>query len=213
MKAVFISDTHTRHEQVVLPQAMFSSTAGTSVAKARSRRRKTSSTGSRCSRFSTRSSLPAITIVAPRSRQPAFVASFPRAVVYLENEGVEIEGLRIWGSPITPWFWDFAFNRGRGAEIDRYWQQIPTGLDILLTHGPPQGVLDLTTRGDDAGCADLRNRVLLTKPRFHLFGHIHEAYGQTVLGETECYNGSVVDEYYNVVMPPSSSTSERPANS
>ena len=58
-------------------------------------------------------------------------------LIYLENSSVEIEGLKIWGSPITPWFHDWAFNRIRGEAIKKYWDEIPNDLYILITHGPP----------------------------------------------------------------------------
>ncbi len=118
-------------------------------------------------------------------------AMLPAGAWYLENEGLEIEGLKIWGSPMIPNFVG-AFNRSRGAELDAYWAQIPEGLDILLTHTPPAGILDRTSLGLSVGCAGLRARVERVKPRFHLFGHIHEAYGRKEVGSTSFINGSFV---------------------
>ena len=58
------------------------------------------------------------------------------------------------------------------------WALIPEGLDILITHGPPAGIGDGSSLGKvRAGCAALRARVDLARPRLHLFGHIHEAGG------------------------------------
>ena len=99
-------------------------------------------------------------------------------VIYLEDAGVLVEGVRFWGSPWQPAFNDWAFNLPRGRELAEKWALIPEGperLDVLITHGPPEGIGDRTSYGRvRAGCADLRARVLAVRPRLHLFGHIHE---------------------------------------
>src|SRR5262249_49740326 len=67
------------------------------------------------------------------------------------------------------------FNLPRGAALAGKWALIPTGLDVLITHGPPRGYGDRTSYGPERqGCADLRARVEVVRPRLHLFGHIHE---------------------------------------
>jgi Icc-related predicted phosphoesterase len=70
------------------------------------------------------------------------------------------------------------------------WAKVPDRVDVLLTHGPPHGILDATNRGEDAGCRDLFDRVLVVKPRLHVFGHIHEAAGQTEIDGTVFVNAS-----------------------
>ncbi|NMO19359.1 metallophosphoesterase [Pyxidicoccus fallax] len=99
-------------------------------------------------------------------------------VHYLYDEEARIAGLRIWGSPITPRFGHWAFNRDRGSDIAAHWKHIPEGLDILITHGPPHGLGDRTWAGVDAGCEDLLARVRQVPPRLHVYGHIHEAHGE-----------------------------------
>lgn len=126
----------------------------------------------------------------------------PKNVIYLNDSGIEIEGIRIWGSPVQPWFFDWAFNRQRGPEIDEHWLLIPDDTAILVTHGPPQGILDLTARNDNAGCADLLKRVEAVKPKFHIFGHIHEAYGVEKIEETTYINASVLNLKYQLVNAP-----------
>jgi predicted phosphodiesterase len=64
-------------------------------------------------------------------------AMIPEGVTYLNDSGITIDGINFWGSPVQPRFFDWAFNRDRGAEIDRHWQLIPPDVDVLLTHGPP----------------------------------------------------------------------------
>jgi Icc-related predicted phosphoesterase len=104
-------------------------------------------------------------------------ALVPPGVVYLDDSGTEIEGLRIWGSPVQPRFFDWAFNRDRGADIRRHWDLIPERTDLLVTHGPPLGILDRTARGPNVGCEELLERLAATEVRLHVFGHIHEARG------------------------------------
>jgi len=90
--------------------------------------------------------------------------------------------VKFYGSPWQPWFYDWAFNLERGAEIRAKWDLIPEVIDVLITHGPPFGIGDLTARGDKAGCQDLLEVLERIKPRVHIFGHIHEGYGITSNG-------------------------------
>lgn len=136
-------------------------------------------------------------------RQPGlFRALLPDNCHYLENSGVEVAGLRIWGSPITPWFFDWAFNRQRGADIRRYWAQIPDQIDVLLTHGPPYGIRDLNWQGTLTGCEDLNQRVWEVAPKLHVFGHIHEAYGITEVNGTQFVNAANLNLQYQPVHAP-----------
>lgn len=126
--------------------------------------------------------------------------TLPEGMFYLCNSGVEIEGIKIWGSPMTPWFYNWAFNRERGFDIMRYWQQMPSeNLDILVTHGPPARILDKCKDGRIVGCEDLLSVIEEFKPKFHLFGHIHEGYGIVETEDTTFINGSVLDERYELV--------------
>jgi Icc-related predicted phosphoesterase len=95
-------------------------------------------------------------------------------IVYLRDQAVEIEGLKIYGTPWQPWFYDWAFNLERGAEIAAKWALIPEKLDLLISHGPPRGYGDRTNRGERVGCEDLLAAIELKRPRFTVFGHIHE---------------------------------------
>ena len=126
----------------------------------------------------------------------------PKNIIYLNDSGVEIEGLKIWGSPIQPWFYDWAFNRQRGPEIQHHWDLIPNDLDILITHGPPEGILDFTIRNESVGCIDLLNKIKETKPQLHVFGHIHEGYGNFNLFGIKFINASVLNENYLLTNSP-----------
>lgn len=97
---------------------------------------------------------------------------------WLIDEWTEFKGLKIWASPYTPTFYNWAFMEGDDKLAER-WAKIPDDVDILMTHGPPLGVGDLTADGDRAGSGTLWERVdELAALKFHIFGHIHEAYGQ-----------------------------------
>jgi Icc-related predicted phosphoesterase len=121
---------------------------------------------------------------------------------YLNDDGITIEGINIWGSPVQPWFRDWAFNRQRGEDIRRHWDLIPEKTNILITHGPPFGVLDRTDDGLRVGCEDLLKYVERIKPKFHVFGHIHEDYGLRDKEFTSFVNASVLDENYHLVNDP-----------
>ena len=98
---------------------------------------------------------------------------------YLQDESAEAFGVKLYGSPWQPEFSSWAFNKPRnGYSLRAKWREIPDDTDILITHGPPHGILDTTYFTHEfAGCEQLRLRVNVVKPAIHAFGHIHEAYG------------------------------------
>lgn len=132
----------------------------------------------------------------------------------LNDSGVEINGKMIWGSPITPWWWDYAWNRSRtpdmvgvhGKFIKEHWDLIPDNTNILLTHGPPYGILDYvedfrTGQIRYVGCEHLLAAVNRIKPAYHFFGHIHGSYGHVVQGGTDFYNSCISREYHGAINP------------
>jgi Icc-related predicted phosphoesterase len=125
-------------------------------------------------------------------------------IVYLEDSGMEIDGVKFWGSPHQPWFYDWAFNHPRnGRALAHYWSLIPENTDVLITHGPPFGILDLPFgEGEPAGCELLLKRVREVEPRVHIFGHIHGSYGQQRIGPTLFVNACMCNELYHPVNPP-----------
>jgi predicted phosphodiesterase len=122
-------------------------------------------------------------------------------LTYLEDDGVTIDGIRFWGSPWQPRFFDWAFNLDRGAPLAAKWGLIPDATDVLVTHGPPAGLLDLTVSGEHVGCADLLHRVKALRPRVHIFGHIHEAAGVLTNEATTFVNASICDVDYRPTGP------------
>lgn len=127
------------------------------------------------------------------------------AWTYLEDTGTIWEGLRIWGTPWQPWFFDWAFNLYE-EELVAKWALIPEGTDILVLHGPPyehgDGVPEGGGRVRRTGSPSLLERILAVKPRLAVFGHIHEGRGQWTLGRTVLANVSILNEHYTHVHPP-----------
>ncbi len=130
----------------------------------------------------------------------ATLALFTGDVTYLQDEEATIAGLRFWGSPWQPAFNNWAFNLARGPALAEKWAQIPSGIDVLVTHGPPEGFGDTSGMAGRQGCADLIEAVRRAQPRLHMFGHIHQDGGVWQDGETlfanvttwECERGATV---------------------
>ena len=133
----------------------------------------------------------------------------PDNVIYLDDSGVNIDNINIWGSPVQPEFNNWAFNRDRGNSIRKHWNLIPNNTDILIVHGPPLGYGDLLhpqfrrfNENFNVGCEDLRNRILEINSKFVICGHIHEGYGAYRLNDTEIINASCLDHNYRAVNAP-----------
>lgn len=115
------------------------------------------------------------TSIEKRLVTPADIAA--KGIIYLENASTQIEGLNIWGTPITPEFGTgWAWNKKRD-KMYKVWNSIPENTDIVISHGPPKGVLDLSyNRNNDleyCGCSNMKKKVLELQPKLCLFGHIH----------------------------------------
>jgi Icc-related predicted phosphoesterase len=129
--------------------------------------------------------------------------------VHFIDEGlVEVEGLKIWCTAITPFFRNWAWNRYSGEDIQKHWDRIPEGIDILVSHGPPFGILDGVERFngkmcefeiEHCGCPQLLNKVLEIKPRYHIYGHIHEGHGTCSRDGITFVNASICDGQYRPV--------------
>jgi Icc-related predicted phosphoesterase len=121
---------------------------------------------------------------------------------YLEDCGKEIEGLKFWGSPVTPPFCGWAFNKEQDYRA-KLWETIDDDTDILITHGPPRDILDLSKFGNEhCGCPYLRIRTMKVKPLVHIFGHIHGEYGTHVENDILFINASTLNEKYVVTNKP-----------
>ena len=125
------------------------------------------------------------------------VEEYPN-IKYLQDSELTINGLKIWGSPWQPEFHNWAFNLPRNGDVlRRTWNQIPMDIDILITHGPAFGHLDISGYGEtNVGCELLRERIDKIKPLIHTFGHIHGSAGYKFDGNTHYFNASILGERY-----------------
>uniref|UniRef100_A0A023F627 Putative metallophosphoesterase domain-containing protein 1-like isoform 1 n=1 Tax=Triatoma infestans TaxID=30076 RepID=A0A023F627_TRIIF len=122
---------------------------------------------------------------------------------YLQDEAVNFCGLKIYGTPWQPEFQRWAFNLPRGEECLKKWHMIPDDTDILVTHTPPIGHGDLCCTGVRAGCVELLSTVQRrVKPKYHVFGHIHEGYGVSTDGSIIYVNASTCNINYLPINPP-----------
>lgn len=134
-------------------------------------------------------------IITPGNHDFLFEEDFPRASKLITNGRLLMNevhtlynGMTIFGSPVTPWFHDWAFNVRSYEDRMAIWKQIPDNIDIVMTHGPAFGILDKTISGNLAGCDALRDRLnKLSNVKLHVFGHIHEAYGIINRSELSTY--------------------------
>lgn len=117
---------------------------------------------------------------------------------YLQDEHADVLGMRVHGTPWTPWFHDWAFNAPEGEEAGEAFlagrlAAVPAGVDVLLSHGPPRDHGDLASFGGHVGSTALVDAIDRTAPRLVVCGHIHEATGRWWRGGTEIANVALVD--------------------
>jgi Icc-related predicted phosphoesterase len=124
----------------------------------------------------------------------ANIDGLPENCFYLCNSSISIEGVKFYG---TPMFMEDAMS----GDYDRNIQKIPSDTDILITHQPPNGILDCSAN-IHYGDSNLLQIVLKTKPKFHLFGHIHKAYGIEKSEHTTFVNAAILSENYQLMYEP-----------
>lgn len=136
------------------------------------------------------------------------------SITYLQDSGIEIDGVKFWGSPQTPYFYNWAFNCARNDAdallynkpvISHYWDMIPSDTNVLITHGPPKGIGDFVPYrgGGNVGCEDLLTKCYnLNDLKLHVSGHIHCGYGGVFKDGKYYVNAAVCDEEYQVTQEP-----------
>ena len=122
------------------------------------------------------------------------------SITYLQDKEAVIDGVKFYGAPWTPRFFDWAFNVDRGSDIAKKWAKIPDDVNVLITHGPPFGICDMSRfQSSRMGCEDLLRRIeQLGELKVHIFGHNHSGHG--VQGMFA--NVAVCDEAYQPVNQP-----------
>lgn len=132
-------------------------------------------------------------------------------VTYLQDDEIIIDGIKIYGAPWQPWFNDWAWNLPRGEALAKKWALIPDDTNVLVTHGPPYGILDLVEdigrnkgRNLHQGCEELTKRVLeLKQLKVHIFGHLHLNGGKTEVSNNVTFaNAAICTEKYEPINPP-----------
>ncbi|WP_298646359.1 metallophosphatase domain-containing protein [uncultured Proteiniphilum sp.] len=124
----------------------------------------------------------------------ANIDGLPENCFYLCDSSIMIDGLKFYGVPM---FMEDAIS----GNYDESIQKIPDDTDILITHQPPYGVLD-NSANIHYGDHNLLQTVLDIRPRYHLFGHIHNVYGVEKGKNTIFSNASLVDEQYRLLNKP-----------
>lgn len=115
-----------------------------------------------------------------------------RHATLLQDSLIEVQGLSIYGSPWCPELRGFAYYASDEELIER-WRAIPRDIDVLVTHTPPYGYLDLPSSGQaHLGCRHLRAELARIRPRVHAFGHVHASYGSCVHDDVQFINAAVV---------------------
>ena len=199
MKIVIISDTHSQHEYLPkLPQGDILLHCGDWSVQGNIHQ-----TGSFLDWFSSQPHQHKIMIAGNHDflceREPhLFQQMLPENICYLEDSGVTIEGIKIWGTPHSHKFCNWAFNQSSYRLTD-YYSQIPADTQILVSHAPPYGILDRLRDGTSVGEPELLHAIgKLDRLKLVAFGHIHESFQQTTIDGVQYFNAALLDEKYRV---------------
>jgi Icc-related predicted phosphoesterase len=127
----------------------------------------------------------------------------PGNVTYLEDNGVEIEGIRFWGTPVSKPFNNWAFNRPE-EKLLQHWQAVPGDTDVLITHTPPYSIMDWVdwNRSHEGSPTLYKEVVERIRPKIHCFGNIHSGYGKKTMDGITFVNASNLDDDYMCVNDP-----------
>jgi Icc-related predicted phosphoesterase len=124
---------------------------------------------------------------------PELMRSLPWT--YLENEAAQVDGLRVYGSPLSLPFGSWPFM-APDDELERVWSEIPTETELLVVHGPAYGLGDVAYSGAHVGSRSLRKRLeSLPALRAFVCGHIHEAHGRGRVGNVEWVNAALIEDW------------------
>ena len=123
-------------------------------------------------------------------REEAVEVLESRDINYLENDSVEYRGVKFYGSPYSNTFDKYVFNEGFG--------EIPGDADVIVTHGPAEGVLDELGEYGHIGSSELKKVLEDKEFEAHIFGHVHKQHGR----DGDSYNVSVVNRELTVADDP-----------
>jgi len=191
MRIVVISDTHQKHDQISVPDGDVFVFAGDMTDFNRSRQHYVKFNEWLGTLPHTHKFIICGNHDELFQRQPEVARGYMTNCTYLEDEEVMVGGIKFYGTPWQPWFYDWAFNLPRGSDyLAEKWAAIPDDTDVLITHCPPHQICDVC-RTENLGCEKLAKRVFEVQPKIHVFGHIHESGGQYgAIGNTLFFNVS-----------------------
>lgn len=203
VRILCLSDTHSLHDQVSVPAGDLLIHAGDHCNHGNSGEVK------RFDRWLGTLPHPHKLIIAgnhdvPWYRQPGYARLWLHHAQYLQDSGTEVLGFKVWGSPWQPDFSHWAFYQERNSTRLAYiWEKIPDDTQILVTHVPPAGIMDLMTADGPSGCAQLLARIgQLKHLKLHVFGHVHGGYGRLERAGTTFVNAAICNESYQPVNSP-----------
>ena len=207
MKIIAISDSHNYHSQLIIPPCDILIHCGDATG---------TGTQKEIEAFARWMDLQPAKhkIFSPGNHERTFEKCLPISKLWwsdycpsghlLIHKPIEIEGLKILCTPYTPKFFNWAFMKERGLDIKKYWEQIPTGIDILVCHGMPYGILDdvidwSSNKIISVGCMDMLVELERIKPKIYLGGHLHMNGGKNKQYDNiMVYNCAVCDDGYQV---------------
>jgi Icc-related predicted phosphoesterase len=207
-KIVMVSDTHNKHNQIVLPEGDILVHSGDFSGQG-----KQSEVKNFFKWLTKQSEIFEHIIFIAGNHELSFedkaswvdelIEGLPKNVHYLEDSEVVIDGMKFYGSPWQPEFYNWAFNLKRGLPLAEKWGLIPEDVDFLITHGPPKYMCDYMPWDlTNIGCNDLLERVMFVRPKLHVFGHIHVGYSYKEYEGILFINASTCNEAYEPVNKP-----------
>lgn len=202
MKIICISDTHNKHEDLILPDGDCIVHAG-DFTEAGTKKETTNF----LEWYSSTPYKHKILIAGNhdfylQKKSSKLEQFIPSNIHYLEDTGVSIEDINFWGSPYTPGDNSWAFTKDRGRPISQHWSKIPAITNILITHTPPFGTLDEVDNKSMIGCKNLKERLSKLNISHHIFGHVHNDYGKVKREKTTYVNSSSLDQSHRIINHP-----------
>ena len=200
MKLVCLADTHNKHDQIVIPDGDVLIHAGDCTDGGSKQESKAFLEWFSLQKHKHK-------ILVPGNHDFYFEKKphldiVPDNIHVLIDKAISIDGIYFWDSPVTPGSGNWAFQKERGNQIAKHWDLIPENTDVIISHTPPYGILDDLRNGIKMGCEELTRKIKSTKPKIHLFGHIHHGAGSVKRNNIRFMNATVLDEKNRIMHSP-----------
>jgi len=175
MKLVFISDTHCQLDKLTIPDGDVLIHCGDALSSGNERE-----FIKFINQFKNLPHKHKIYVPGNHDRITDFQESLAKQMIdgtgieMLIDQEIVINGVKFYGSPVTPrfgynWAWNRDIDNNANQPIKHHWDLIPDDVDVLITHGPPHGILDVSVyQGNNCGCPHLLEAVYKIKPKIHL---------------------------------------------